>query len=749
MNNSAREIIFVVDDSRTILETANNILSDEYTVYTILSGSRLFSLLGKITPDLILLDIEMPNMDGYTVIDTLKNDGKTTNIPVIFLTGTNNQESEVRGLRAGAVDYITKPLISDIIKTRIGLHLLLQRQRRELQESVKIAETANHAKSAFIAVMSHEMRTPLNAIIGFSELSLETATLNKELYSNLVNIRSAGTTLLKIVGDILDISKIEIGKFELIHVEYDTASMISDALNQSILHRNGKSIDFNLTVGENFPAKLFGDELRVKQILFNLLSNAFKYTVEGEVELTIACSTIDGVTWLNASVRDTGIGVKTKDLESIFDDYVQADMAANREIMGTGLGLPISRKLAIMMGGSLEMESEYGKGSTITARISQKLVSDALISPEVIASLKNLSYNEQRLHSPERLPQMCLPYASILVVDDVDANLAVAAGLLKRYSIKTDCVNSGPEAIDAMKNESSKYSAIFMDHMMPGMDGIEATRLIREIDSDYAKSIPIIAFSANAIMGSEEMFLDNGFQAFISKPIDLAHLDAVIRKWVWDESKENHQLHDSLSLPTVSSHVSVSAFHVEGIDFNKGLTRFGGDVGIYLDVLRTFSKNIPLILGKAGTVTKAALVDYATVVHGIKGSCYGICADEAAGLAEALEAAANAGDYEFVIANNTAFMENVRILLLGIDDVIAQAEASKERAQRDEPDRKLLAKLLDSCKKHDMDSIDAIVAELDTYSYKSGGELVPWLRDMADEMNYAEIAGRLMAIKQL
>ena len=754
-SDSVREKIILVDDSIINLEIASSILSGDYIVYTAVSGDKLFRLLDKMIPALILLDIEMPIMDGYQVIKKLKSDNKTARIPVIFLTAADNHESEVKALKEGAVDYIVKPFSPEILKMRVDLHLLLQRQENALRESVRNAEIANNAKSSFIANMSHEMRTPLNAIIGFSELSLETTDLSKELYSYLVNIRNAGTTLLSTIGDILDISKIETGKFELIPVEYDTANLINDAVIQSIMHSGEKPISFNLTIDKGFPAKLTGDELRVKQILNNLLSNAFKYTAEGTVDLRLSCITQGDISWVNAKVEDTGVGIHPEDFLTIFDNYVQTDMTANRKIVGTGLGLSIAKRLANMMDGSINVESEYGKGSTFTVRIQQHFVSHEPISDSVIESLKSFTYSEQKRQIVEEsLPQIQLPYAHILVVDDMDANLAVAKGLLRRYSIKTDCVLSGPEAITAIKDEQVRYSAIFMDHMMPDMDGIEATKLIRKIDSDYARNIPIIAFTANAIVGNEEMFLENGFQAFISKPIELTRLDTIIRDWVRDKSKEDEMdiqpvsqsvgqpVSQSVGQPVSGHALAIFDSEIDGVDLKKAQERYGDD-STYVDILRAFSKSIPAILKTIETVTEANLKEYAISIHGIRGSCYSICAEKAAVLAEALELAAKAGEYGFVSANNTTFIENVNIIISSANDIMAKIQGNEQKKQKDKPANQLLKSLIEACEQYDMSDIDTIVEELSRFNYDSGEDLVEWIREMSDEMNYDEIAERL------
>jgi len=740
---SEREVIFIVDDNDINLEIAKEILWDDYNVYTATSGKDLFNLLHTTIPSLILLDIVMPEMDGYTIIKLLKSSERTAQIPVILLTAATGPANEAKALRAGAVDYITKPIGADVLKSRVSLHLIAQGQKRRLHDIAEKAKAANRAKSEFIANMSHEMRTPLNAILGFSELSLEDEELNENVYENLVNIQTAGKALMDIISDILDISKIESGKFELIPVEYSTLNLISEAVTQNIMHKGGKPIEFALNIDNNFPARLMGDELRLKQILNNLLSNAFKYTAQGTVTLAVRCDIEGDICWISAEVTDTGIGIRKEDIANVFDDYVQLDMASNRRVVGTGLGLGITRRLAEMMGGSISLNSEYGRGSTFTVRVQQGFVSGTPISPALIKVLENLRNYEQERRTT--LPEIRLPYARILVVDDVDTNLAVARGLLKRYGIKTDCVSSGFEAIESVKNENIQYNAIFMDHMMPEMDGIEATRLIREIGSDYAKYLPIIAFTANALTGNEEMFLNSGFQAFISKPVDLVRLDDIIREWVRDESKENQDWGEEEDLPANNT-ISILDFWVPGVNLGKGLDRFAGDEDTYVNVMRTFAQNIPTILAKAELVTENNLADYAIVVHGIKGSCYGICADEAAEWAGALETAAKAGEHEFILAHNAAFIEDVRAILSCIGELVAKVEGNKEKEHKTEPDKQLLDKLRDACTRHAMGEIDEIVAELDSFTYETDSELVAWLREMSDEMNYAEMAERLSQV---
>jgi len=622
-----------------------------------------------------------------------------------------------------------------------------------IDKSKEKANEESKQKSIFLANMSHEIRTPLNAVIGLSELVLETKEWNDENEYRLEQIINAGGTLLNTVNDILDISKIEAGKFELVSTMYDIPSIINDATTQSILHRDEKSIEFVISICENLPTHLYGDELRVKQILNNLLSNAFKYTIEGKVELIINCIREGESVWLTFIVKDTGIGIKQDNIAALFNDYTQMDMAANRKIIGTGLGLSITKRLVELMDGRITVESEYGKGSIFTVRLMQKHATDATIGPEIIASLKNFHYSEEKRRKFGALTRISLPYARVLLVDDVVTNLDVAKGLMKPYQMQIDCVTGGWEAVEAMHNENIRYNAIFMDHMMPGMDGIEATRLIREIGTDYAKNIPIIALTANAIVGNEKMFLDKGFQAFVSKPIEIARLDAVIREWVRDKEQEKlYSRPDVQESPdaTKMKDINLISFDkkIHGLNAEKGLKRFNGDIDAYFNVLNSYAKNTPSLLEAAekASINQRSLSNYETIIHGIKGSSRGICADEVADLAETLENAAHEGNYGYINTFNGNFIEITRKLISDIEKTLEGIHAVNFKPKKEKPDKETLVKLHDACISYDMNSVDTAISELEAYEYESDSELIAWLRKNVEQTNFDEIAERLSAL---
>jgi CheY-like chemotaxis protein len=593
--------------------------------------------------------------------------------------------------------------------------------------------------------MSHEMRTPLNAIIGLTLLNLENELLDEETRSNLEKTHNAGTSLLGIVNDILDISKIESGKLELVPIEYNPASLINDAITQNLLRMGDKPIKLTLDIDKNIFSHLIGDELRLKQIMNNLLSNAIKYTEEGEVILSVHNVREDNDVWLTIKVSDSGQGIKSEDIGKLFDDYSQLDTKANRKIEGTGLGLPITKRLCQLMGGFIKVESKYGKGSIFTVKLKQEYVTDEVIGPEVVASLNNFRYSDGRRDQEIKLKRISLPYARVLVVDDNPTNLDVARGLMKPYGMTIDCVDSGQKAIDAMSDKEPVYDAVFMDQMMPGMDGIEAARRIRGLDTEYAQKIPIIALTANAIVGNEEMFLSKGFQAFLSKPIDLARLDAVIRQWIRNREKEKQYINEGVQ-HGISYKNEVSQLKdkkVAGLDIEAGVKRFNDDEDVYINILQSYAVNTRKLLETIKDKPGEKLNNYEVTVHSIKGSSYGICADVAGRLAADLEKAAKAIEPEYIRKHHQQFMDVTWKLIGNIEDLLASLERGGPKPKMDKPDEEVISRLADACDAYDMDGVDAAMEEIAFYQYENDNNLVNWLKENVDLMNFEEIVERL------
>jgi len=522
------------------------------------------------------------------------------------------------------------------------------RLQEELEIALKKAREANDTKSKFIANISHEIRTPLNAIIGLSSVTLDAEGLDKEVVISLERIYSSGVTIMSIVNDLLDLSKMEAGKYELVNQKYDVPDLINDVLNQNVTRIGSRPIEFILNIDENLPASLIGDELRVRQIFNNLLSNAFKFTREGLVILDIGGHKEDDVFWMTVEVQDTGVGIREEDLPAIFDDYFQVTDDSDPLIHGTGLGLPISKTLAEMMGGSLSAESVYGKGSLFTAKFKQTADTDKTISPEIIHTLKYFDYPNIKRKQSRTRRRAYFPEANVLVVDDVPINLDVMKGFLKPYKMHVDCAENGQQAIDAIRDGGVKYDAIFMDHILPDISGIEATKQIRNIDTDYAKNIPIIAFTANTITGNEEMFLDAGFQDFISKPITLDKLDKIIQRWIGTEP------------------------FIDGLDIPACIVHFGGDKELFYDTLRSFVENVPGLVTKASMPNEEDLTDYTSAIHSIKGACLIIYESALAERAKALEAAGTAGDVAFIQDKNDEFLDDVNLFANNIETFLSR-----------------------------------------------------------------------------
>jgi len=623
-------------------------------------------------------------------------------------------------------DYIVAAYARDLREQKKMMEETF-RLKNELEDALKEAQEANRAKSSFLAVMSHEMRTPLNAIIGLSGLVLNDAIFNEETRDRLNKVYISGMTLLGIVNDILDISKIESGRFEMSPVEYSTPSLINDIVSLNTVRIGEKPIKFSLVVDEKLPAMLFGDDLRVKQVFNNLLTNAFKYTDSGVVEWNVSAEHDGDDVWLVGRVKDSGIGIKPEDMQKLFRDYSQVDAHTNRKNEGTGLGLAITKRLIDMMDGDIAVESEYGKGSTFSVRLRQRFVSGNLIGRNVAENLMSDRFFDSRQANLSGFKHIDLSYAHVLVVDDVPTNLDVVKGMLKPYGIHVDCASNGSQAIDMVRAENPRYDAIFMDHMMPGMDGIEATRVIREeIGTDYARGIPIIALTANAIVGNEKMFLENGFQVFVSKPIDMIQLDGVLRQWVRSKGGEGRR--DLWS-------------GIKGLDAEAGVKRFGGDEKAYIAVLKTYvSTTRPLLDDMSKKLESGDLKGYAIDVHGVKGSSFGICAMRAGKEAEDLERFANEGEEEKALAWNKVFTKYMEGLLDSIGSALEAVGAENGKPLAVSPDRGLLRRLRAACWKYDVGRVDSIMAELDSFEYSKDTELVDWLRSQVDEMNFEEIS---------
>lgn len=406
-------------------------------------------------------------------------------------------------------------------------------QTLEIKAAVAKAEEANRAKTKFLSNMSHEMRTPMNSVLGIAEQQLQKDTHPPETEEAFMRIYNSSSMLLSIINDILDLSKVEAGKMEIIPAVYETASIIADTVQLNIMYINSKNIELEMSVDEQLPVRLIGDELRIKQILNNLLSNAFKYTMSGTVKLSLSIqdNTESDDPVLVIVVSDTGQGMTEEQVNDLFgDEFIRFNMQDNRAIEGSGLGMVISYRLIRMMGGEIFVESAPGKGSVFTVLLPQKKKDGAVLGPEAAARLQNLEYIRKSPKEINKIDREPMPYGRVLVVDDVGTNLYVAEESLLPYKLAVETVTSGELAVEKIK-DGQVYDIIFMDHMMPGIDGIEATNIIRSMGYKH----PIVALTANALSGVSELFMKNGFDAFISKPIDLNQLDNCLLRFIRDK----------------------------------------------------------------------------------------------------------------------------------------------------------------------------------------------------------------------
>ncbi|MCL2442694.1 MAG: ATP-binding protein [Treponema sp.] len=419
----------------------------------------------------------------------------------------------------------------------------IQEKAVQLEAAKEAAEQSSKVKSIFLSQMSHEIRTPMNAILGIAEIRLRNDTLSEDVQNGFVKIYESGSLLLNIINDILDFSQIDAGKLEIVHTQYSVPKMINDVVQINRLRYDSKPIELKLAIDENMPLKLIGDELRIKQILNNLLSNAYKYTDAGEIcfSVSVAVNKENNTETviLIVKISDTGQGMSEIQLNNLYEAYTRFNLDRNSGINGTGLGMNITKRLIGAMNGKINVESESGIGTVFFVHLPQKRCGLEVCGADIVEKLQAFSFNNELASKMAEITYEQISDGRVLIVDDININLLIAQEMLQPYGLFIETADDGLEAVEKIKNDGN-YDIVFMDHMMPVMDGIKATKLIREWEAEQIqcnnrnsrKRIPIIALTANAVLGQEEIFLANGFDAFIAKPIDSHKLDQVMSRFI-------------------------------------------------------------------------------------------------------------------------------------------------------------------------------------------------------------------------
>ncbi len=588
-----------------------------------------------------------------------------------------------------------------------------KKERDELVDMSERALAASEAKSAFLSNMSHEIRTPINAVLGMNEMILRECA-DSDILAYAESIKTAGTTLLGIINDILDFSKIEAGKLEIIPVEYDLSSVLNDLVNMVQTRTDAKGLVLSLDFDKDTPKNLFGDELRIKQVITNILTNAVKYTEKGSVTFSVGFERIeaspDSVTLLVA-VRDTGIGIKPEDMEKLFTEFERIEEKRNRSVEGTGLGMAITRNLLGMMGSSLQVESTYGAGSKFHFRLEQKVVRWEPLG-DYVASYQRLL--KERKVDREKFTA---PKAQILVVDDNPMNLMVFKSLLKRVRVKIDTAGDGEEGLQLARDK--KYDLIFLDHMMPQKDGIETLHEMRTQAGGPNADTPAICLTANAISGAREQYIAAGFDDYLTKPIDSGKLEDALQIWLPPEKIEAAGTEEPGAAQGTAMEIPESLAPLRGqewIDLSLGI-RNSGSVDDYLPLLKIFYESLEEKADEIeGYYGAENWKDYTIKVHAMKSSARLIGAAAFGEEAQLLENAGKSGDLAYIRAHHRAFMEECRSFRGPLAEVFSGEEAAEEKPEADaELMESVYEEIRSAAEAADFEMLEGIFAELEAY----------------------------------
>jgi PAS domain S-box-containing protein len=597
----------------------------------------------------IFLDKEDNDALSEAILNTIYQKKKVSNMPVDYVLDGEIKNLSVttsyiqnQGEKSVVVVIDDETKLTELKDARIALEKIT-RLNHEYEKAKNEAELANSAKSRFLSNMSHEIRTPINAVLGMNEMILRECN-DSQLLTYAANIESSGKTLLFLINDILDMSKIESGKMEIITVDYEPANLIMDLWNVIYFRAQEKDLALKFSIDETLPSKLYGDDVRIKQIVTNLLTNAVKYTPEGEVNLKLSYEKQDDDNIsLVISVKDTGMGIKEEDMGKLFESFQRLDEKKNRNIEGTGLGMNITMSLLKMMNGEMKVESEYQKGSEFTVIIPQRIVDSSPIGDFEAIKKKHESQRRVRGAAFEA------PDADILVVDDNAMNLTVFKSLLKRNKMNIVTASSGRECLELAKQKH--FNIIFMDHMMPDMDGVETLHELQKMSDGPNALTPVIALTANAVSGVKEFYLNEGFSDFLTKPIDSALLEQTIYdylpkeivKIVNEDNKEAEKAENK-----TANEIDFEDYLSYGISIKTGLSYAKEDMDAYLELVRLFIAERDMQDKLKGFISDRNMKEYGVLVHALKGNARTLGADTLADIAYKHEMESKAGNCEYV-----------------------------------------------------------------------------------------------------
>lgn len=634
-------------------------------------------------------------------------------------------------------------ILSAILIIGVMSFFLMQsdRKSREAYEMAIISEkatAASEAKSTFLSNMSHEIRTPINAILGMNEMILRESD-NQEVLNYSENIKNAGKTLMGLINDILDFSKIEARKIEINPVNYDLASVLNDLVVMISSRADDKGLELKLDFDKNLPVKLNGDEVRIKQIITNILTNAVKYTKKGGVTFTVGYEKIynePDYIMLKVAIKDTGIGIKEEDIKRLFIEFERIEEKRNRNIEGTGLGMTITRSLLEMMGSSLCVKSEYGKGSTFSFMLKQKVM-----NWDPLGDYEERFRNLQECHSRYK-ERLVAKDAYILAVDDNPLNIMVIKSLLKDTEINIDTAENGDESIRlAAKNN---YDVILMDHMMPGKDGIETMHEIRSDQNSPNTKTPVICVTANAISGAKEQYIDEGFDDYLTKPIDSEKLEEMLIKFLPKEKIKmvnKNDVPEDVVDPMV--HAELEALKDQDlIDVEKGL-QISGSPDAYIPILKIcYDFADDWIYNLNECFKNGNLSEYTTRVHAVKSSLKTIGATELSEEAQKLENAGKEFDTTYINAHHEEFIDRCRYIKTILNR--AFKKAGDPYAGMPLADDTLLSVVYESIRKAatDMDcnTLESIFEEMEDYRIPDKDrELFKKLKKAEERFDYDEI----------